>query len=1286
MVLANNLSMPRFFFASLRIRLILLVLLSLLPGLALTHNLTELGWVTLWVLVVAWFGSDLIILRHVNALVATTQRQATDMADNQGELKQLTVRQSAEEELREREKRDRLLVELSPETTLVHSDGKIVYINPAGMRLLGATTPDALIGKPILEMVHLAYQETVQASIENIQQENQPPTLTEIQMVRGDGQIIDVEAIAVQIVYQGKLAVQVGIRDITERKRAQTALQQTTSLKRAILNSANYTIISTTVDGIILTFNKAAELWLGYTAAEVVGKTTPVIIHDSDEVEQRAQELSQELGVTIEPGFEVFVAKARRGEVEEREWSFIGKDGTRFPVLLSVTAMRDTEGNITGFLGLGSDITARKRIEEALSESEERFRIMADTAPVLIWMAGRDKLCYFFNQGWLDFTGRTLEEERGNGWVDGVHPEDFRGCLDTSALAFDAQQMFTREYRLRRFDGKYRWILDTGIPRYTPDGSFVGYIGTCIDITERKQAEAELQSQAQLLDLAHDTIMVRDVNNRLTFWNQGAVQMYGYSKAEALGQHVYTLLQTQFPLNLEDIEAQLLRFGCWEGELVNTRRDGSLVVVATRWALQRDEYGAPVKILEINNNITERKRTEVALEQLQHQNQLILNSAGEGICGVDSIGNITFINPAGAKMLGYGVEELLNQPIHTLLCQSNGTAHTLEDTVLYTVLQEGTVQKYKDQVFWRKDGSSFSVEYLATPIADSATGCSSAQFGLVEENLSDSHNNSFTQNSVVGAVLTFRDITQRLAVEQMKDEFISVVSHELRTPLTSIRGALGLIAGGLLTTQPEKAQRMLEIAAANTDRLARLINDILDIERIESGKVQMEKEVCDVQDLIVQTADDMQAIAEKADVTLVVTPVETGNLSPLQVLADRDRLVQVLTNLISNAIKFSPPDTKIEVSAEVGELGTEALLIPNSQSPTVLFKVKDQGRGIPADKLETIFGRFQQVNSSDSRDKGGTGLGLAICRSIVQQHGGRIWAESQLDEGSTFYFTLPAPPTLASSEVLVLNSESEDSIQDSRLNIQHSPLVLLCDDETSIHPIVKVILENRGYRVIAVDSGEEAIKQAIQLQPSVILLDLMMPGMDGWETMAALKEQPNTKNIPIIILSALALEKRESSNPDVVGWVSKPATDQALFEIIEQSLKQRAKVTRILVVEDDLDLARVLTTMFDRYGLEAYHAQTGQQAIQLSQRVLPDLLLLDLVLPQGDGYVVVEWLRLHDRLRKVPLVVYSARDLNKTERDRLLLGPTEFFTKGRITPEDFEERVIALLHRILSKS
>ena len=278
-----------------------------------------------------------------------------------------------------------------------------------------------------------------------------------------------------------------------------------------------------------------------------------------------------------------------------------------------------------------------------------------------------------------------------------------------------------------------------------------------------------------------------------------------------------------------------------------------------------------------------------------------------------------------------------------------------------------------------------------------------------------------THGALIGYVGTMEDITQRRSVERMKAEFVSVVSHELRTPLTSIRGALGLVASKLLGELSEKGQRMLEIAISNTDRLVRLINDTLDIERLESGKVTIQKQACDTTTVLTQAVDVMSPMAEKAGVTISASP------RPLRLWADPDRIIQTLTNLLSNAIKFSPPGGTVWLTAE-----------PNGEY--ILFRILDQGRGIPAEKIESIFERFEQVDASDARDKGGSGLGLAICRSIVQQHAGRIWAESTIDQGSSFCFTLPAlheqspkvctlPDT--SPSVVKVEEPSEDTLNDN---------------------------------------------------------------------------------------------------------------------------------------------------------------------------------------------------------------------------------------------------------------
>ena len=278
-----------------------------------------------------------------------------------------------------------------------------------------------------------------------------------------------------------------------------------------------------------------------------------------------------------------------------------------------------------------------------------------------------------------------------------------------------------------------------------------------------------------------------------------------------------------------------------------------------------------------------------------------------------------------------------------------------------------------DEVFWRKDGTSFPVEYVARPLIDTYSG-------------------EGGEARAVGVVVAFTDTTERRALDRMKDEFISTVSHELRTPLTSLRGALGLLAGGALESRPEKSSQMLEIAINNTDRLVRLVNDILDLERISSGKNELHSTTISAEELLRKAVSAQQARTPKPSARIFFAA------NGVTVWADPERILQALSNLLSNAVKFSPQGAEIHLSAR------------NLDDQEALFEVRDQGRGIPEEKLEHIFDRFQQGDASDTRTLGGTGLGLAICRSIINQHGGRIWATSTTGHGTTFHFTLPTKP------------------------------------------------------------------------------------------------------------------------------------------------------------------------------------------------------------------------------------------------------------------------------------
>ncbi len=342
-----------------------------------------------------------------------------------------------------------------------------------------------------------------------------------------------------------------------------------------------------------------------------------------------------------------------------------------------------------------------------------------------------------------------------------------------------------------------------------------------------------------------------------------------------------------------------------------------------------------------------------------HLQRLTLNAVHEGIVGLRE-GQLVFANDAAGEILGVPRDELLGRFVFEVI--TIGPADHSQLAEIYAAITAREHIDLEGQPATRVDGTTFAMDLSITPV--------------VHPDLT--------------SVAVFRDVSHRTEVERLKNEFVSVVSHELRTPLTSIRGSLGLLAGGAVGELSPPAQRMALIATENTERLIRLINDILDLERIESGAVVLDLAPCPAAELIATSLEVIVPLAAETGVDVATGPI-AGT-----VLGDGDRLVQVLVNVLANAVKFSPPGTTVTVAA-----------VPADQD--VLFTVRDHGRGIPADQLERIFDRFHQVDASDTRQQGGTGLGLAICASIVRQHGGRIWAEST-DGGSTLSFTVPAAP------------------------------------------------------------------------------------------------------------------------------------------------------------------------------------------------------------------------------------------------------------------------------------
>ncbi|MCS6805878.1 MAG: hybrid sensor histidine kinase/response regulator [Acidobacteriota bacterium] len=355
-------------------------------------------------------------------------------------------------------------------------------------------------------------------------------------------------------------------------------------------------------------------------------------------------------------------------------------------------------------------------------------------------------------------------------------------------------------------------------------------------------------------------------------------------------------------------------------------------------------------------------------------------------------------------------------------------------------------------------------------------------------------------------------------IERLKNEFVSLVSHELRTPLTSIKGSLGLILGGACGELNNDLRDLLTIAYSNSDRLIKLINEILDLSKIEAGQVPLKTAPTDLTEVVEQSVMEIGGFAQQRGV-LIVTSLEPD--LPL-VQADADQIQRVLMNLLSNALKFSPADDQVVISSEY-------------RDGWVTIRVKDHGMGIPPEYHDRIFNKFQQVQSVVTRKLGGTGLGLAICKAIIDQHGGRIGVESEPGAGSCFYFSLPIAPPTATREprapahpiTPAPPTETQPPTGIRGGNRPRNSFVLMVDDDPGLRMVVSRIVQHSGHQVETANNGEEAIEKVKKLHPDLIILDILMPVLSGFGVVQTLRRHPDTRHLPLLVLTTKDLNDAE---------------------------------------------------------------------------------------------------------------------------------------------------------------
>lgn len=508
--------------------------------------------------------------------------------------------------------------------------------------------------------------------------------------------------------------------------------------------------------------------------------------------------------------------------------------------------------------------------------------------------------------------------------------------------------------------------------------------------------------------------------------------------------------------------------------------------------------------------------------------------------------------------------------------------------------------------------------------------------------------------------------------ERIKDEFISTVSHELRTPLTSIRGSLGLIEGGAMGEIPPKAMNMVRIANSNTDRLIRLINDVMDLEKMRSGKLEMRRRLMALIDAAAVAIADVEGAAEAAGVEVVLAAVEP----PPVVIADHDRLVQLVVNLLSNAVKFSPRRTTVTVtvgrSEDSGATGGSRALI----------SVADHGPGIPSEKAQMIFERFTQLDQSAAREKPGTGLGLAIARDIAELHGGTLTVASEVGQGSTFTFEMPAADASAVGPPGAEAGERAPASQPTPLAMAPTrPRLLVVEDDSQLATIYEALLTGAGYEVRVALSLADARAQLSVEAPDAVLLDVRLRDGSGLDLLSDLADDQRYSSTTVIVISGSA-DQPSGSLPLVVDWIRKPTDNLQLLSRLALDLAGVGK-PRVLVIEDDHDTAQVIAELVRRIGCVPHISADGRQALKHVATNRVDLIILDVGLPVMDGYDFVTALSRIGNAN-VPIVVYTGRDLSPEQRSRLSLGLTTYLTKTQSSEADLQQAVREALGRCLA--
>jgi PAS domain S-box-containing protein len=1135
-----------------------------------------------------------------------------------------TKRKQAEEELRDSQNLSSRLLESSPNPILVVGpDTSIKYVNPAFEKLTGFTLAEIAGRKAPHPFWPQELRKEMAAGLRKAMAKGGQRSERAFQ--KKNGERFWVEMSSAPVKRKGKpLYFILNWLDVTERKKAEEAFQ--------IQKNKLQSVVDAMEDGLTIQDKDYNIIYEGRLQRKIFGDHVGEKCYRVYEGRDKICD-----GCPVKKAFKDGKSHISERKVVMPSGEVIFWENTANPI-------RDAEGNIVSCLEITRDITERKKAEETLRESEGRFRSIVENSHDGIMILDSAYRLIYANDELCRISGYSREEAVG---------QDFRQFLDEESKQLVAERYLRRqkgeevpsryEFNIVRKDGQKRRV-EVSSSIIKDSAGEVKTVAQVLDITERREVEELYRTLANSSPVG--VYIVQD--GKFVFVNPQFQKDSGFGQDELLGTEPLQLVHPEDRERIRESAVKMLKGNrITPYELRYIVKNGE-----TLWATETVTsiyYQGKRATLGNFMDITEHKQAEEALRQSKERLRTMFESVTDGILVIDLNGVITEVNQRAVKMHGYKSKgELFGKSAAKLVAP--GEREKIA-TNMRQAIKQGKLES-AEYTLLKADGTEFPGELSTSALRD-ASGKPIGHITIVRDITERKRMEQQLKRQMEELRVAYEKLKE---LDQLKDNFLSTVSHELRTPLTSIKSFSEILLS--YDEDKETQKEFLTIINQESNRLTRLINDFLDLSKIEAGRMQWETVELSLGEVIQTALNATQALTIETNLK-VGTDIEPELPT---VWCDKDRLVQVVTNLLSNAIKFTPEGGAIKVKAQL-QNGHK----PKKDADTVMVSVSDSGIGIAQKDQQSVFEKFKQVGDTLSNKPKGTGLGLPICKEIIEHYGGRIWLESELGKGSTFFFTLPitrkketkAPKAEAPE---AKREEAEVPAKEGKAGKK----ILVVDDEANIRRFLKHELGNRGYQVLEASGGKEAIDLVREHHPDLITLDIVMPDINGHDVTAVLKNDAATKDIPILVLSIVE-EKEKAYKLGANDFVTKPFTMKILTEKINRLLQDAQTQDdhkKILVVDDDKSLVRSLKYRLEKRGFSVDTAYNGKEAIEVAEGQHPNLILLDIVMPEMDGYEVMKVLKHKSDTSAIPIVVMTGVENVGGKVKALSVGATEYLNKS----------------------